>query len=41
VLFMLDGEIVAERKLGAYGGNGREGTSREEALSAWLLERGF
>jgi putative ABC transport system ATP-binding protein len=41
VLFMLDGEIVAERKLGAYGGNGREGTSREEALSAWLLDQGF
>jgi len=41
VLFMLDGRIVAERRLGAYVGNGREGSRREEALSAWLLEQGF
>ena len=41
VLFMLDGRIVAERKLGTYVGNGRESSAREEALSAWLLEKGF
>ena len=41
VLFMLDGRIVAERRLGAYVGNGREGSRREEALSAWLLEQGL
>ena len=41
VLFMLDGRIVAERQLGPYVGNGHEGSSREEALSAWLLEQGF
>jgi putative ABC transport system ATP-binding protein len=40
VLFMLDGRIVSERRLGKYAGNG-DLRSREEGLSDWLLERGF
>jgi len=43
VLFMLDGRIVAEKRLGKYDpkGNGRDSKAREEALSSWLLEMGF
>jgi putative ABC transport system ATP-binding protein len=41
VLFMLDGRIAAEKQLGKYVGNGADGKAREEALSGWLLERGF
>jgi len=45
VLFMLDGRIAAEKQLGPYRVNGTEGDSpsraREEALSGWLLDRGF
>jgi putative ABC transport system ATP-binding protein len=40
VLFMLDGRIVAERRLGTYKGNG-DIRAREEGLSSWLLEMGF
>lgn len=40
VLFMMDGRIVAEKQMGRYSGNG-DIKAREEALSAWLLERGF
>jgi putative ABC transport system ATP-binding protein len=40
VLFMLDGRIVSERRLGTYGGNG-DIRAREEGLSSWLLEMGF
>ena len=40
VLFMLDGRIVAERRLGTYTGNG-DIRAREEGLSSWLLEMGF
>lgn len=41
VLFMLDGEIAAERQMGRYIGNGTENRAREESLSGWLLEMGF
>jgi putative ABC transport system ATP-binding protein len=40
VLFMLDGRIVSERRLGKYTGNGKL-RAREEGLSSWLLEMGF
>lgn len=40
VLFMLDGMIVSERRLGPYTDNGDAG-AREEGLSSWLLEMGF
>jgi putative ABC transport system ATP-binding protein len=40
VLFMLDGRIVSERRLGKYTGNG-DFRNREEGLSRWLLEMGF
>jgi putative ABC transport system ATP-binding protein len=41
VLFMLDGRIVSEKRLGKYTGNGSERKAREEALSSWLFEMGF
>ncbi len=45
VLFMLDGRIAAEKRLGKYTQNGAENCSvsraREEALTSWLLEKGF
>ncbi len=41
VLFMLDGEIAAEKQMGRYIGNGTESKAREESLSSWLLEMGF
>ncbi len=41
VLFMLDGEIAAEKQMGRYTGNGTECKAREEALSGWLFEMGF
>jgi putative ABC transport system ATP-binding protein len=41
VLFMIDGKIVAENKLGKYDG-GHDGIkSREERLTTWLVEKGF
>jgi putative ABC transport system ATP-binding protein len=40
VLFMLDGELVSEKRLGKYAGNGDIG-AREKDLSNWLLEMGF
>ena len=40
VLFMLDGKIASERRLGKYTGNG-DIRAREEGLSNWLLEMGF
>jgi len=40
VLFMLDGSVVSERRLGKYTGNG-DIRAREEGLSSWLLEMGF
>ena len=41
VLFMLDGQIVAEKYLGKPCGNGTERKEREESLSSWLTELGF
>lgn len=41
VLFMLDGRIVAEKRLGKYAENGALSRAREEALARWLLDRGF
>jgi putative ABC transport system ATP-binding protein len=41
VLFMLDGQIVAEKHLGKPSENGTERKEREESLSSWLAELGF
>ena len=41
VLFMLDGEIAAEKQMGRYTGNGTESKAREESLSSWLFQMGF
>ncbi|MHB8062132.1 MAG: ABC transporter ATP-binding protein [Ruminiclostridium sp.] len=41
VLFMLDGNIVAEQELGKYSKEFNDAKSREEKLSAWLLKMGF
>jgi putative ABC transport system ATP-binding protein len=41
VLFMLDGKIVAEKRLGKPSENGTERKEREESLSSWLTELGF
>ena len=41
VLFMIDGKIVAEKRLGKYD-DARDGVkSREEHLTTWLVEKGF
>jgi len=37
VLYMLDGQIKAEKKLGRYTGGEEESQEREEDLSRWLL----
>ena len=41
VIFMLDGQIVAEKHLGKPSANGAEAKEREERLSSWLTELGF
>jgi putative ABC transport system ATP-binding protein len=41
VLFMLDGRIIAEKRLGKYSGNGSDCKTREALLSSWLLEKGL
>ena len=41
VIFMLDGQIVAEKHLGKPSANGTEAKEREERLSSWLTELGF
>jgi putative ABC transport system ATP-binding protein len=41
VLFMLDGNIVAEKVLGKYGQENTDIKAREELLSSWLLKLGF
>jgi putative ABC transport system ATP-binding protein len=40
VLCMIDGQITAEKQLGAYSGGSGEAKSREELLSSWLIEMG-
>jgi putative ABC transport system ATP-binding protein len=41
ILFMHDGRIIAEKKLGKYSGAQDECRTREEHLSAWLTEMGL
>lgn len=41
VLFMIDGQIVAEKYLGKPSRTGAERKTREAHLSAWLSEMGF
>ncbi|PKL18515.1 MAG: ABC transporter ATP-binding protein [Spirochaetae bacterium HGW-Spirochaetae-5] len=41
VLFMLDGRIVADKKLGKCSGESGDIKSREEKLTQWLLEMGL
>ncbi|MBD3307707.1 ATP-binding cassette domain-containing protein [candidate division KSB3 bacterium] len=41
VLFMIDGKIVAENRLGTYDGDHDGIKSREERLTTWLVEKGF
>jgi putative ABC transport system ATP-binding protein len=41
VLFMLDGRIVADKKLGKCTGDHSDIKSREEKLSQWLFEMGL
>jgi putative ABC transport system ATP-binding protein len=41
ILFMLDGQITAEKRLGKTTGKGEESRAREEELTAWLLEQGL
>ena len=41
VLFMQDGNIVAEKILGKYNREKDDAKSREENLSRWLLQMGF
>ena len=41
VLFLLDGKINGEYKLGLYDESREDLKAREEGLTAWLVERGF
>jgi putative ABC transport system ATP-binding protein len=41
VLYMLDGNIVAEKMLGKYNKENDDSKVREESLSRWLFEMGF
>lgn len=41
VLFMLDGKIVAEKKLGKYDAQNNDVKQREESIMKWLVENGF
>jgi len=41
VLFMLDGRLVAEKRLGKCSGDADDCKAREEYLSKWLFEMGF
>lgn len=41
VLFLLDGKINGEYRLGVYDESRKDLKSREEGLTAWLVERGF
>ena len=41
VLFMMDGRIVAEKRMGKYDETRDDIKSREERLNTWLVEKGF
>ena len=41
VLFMIDGQIVSEKRLGKPSRTGADRKTREEHLSKWLFEMGF
>ena len=41
VLFMMDGRIVAEKRMGKYDEPHDDIKSREERLNTWLVEKGF
>lgn len=41
VLFMMDGNIVAEKHLGKYHKDTDDHKTRENQLSAWLSQMGF
>ncbi len=41
VLFMLDGRLTAEKRLGKPSGDGQAARAREEDLTAWLIEQGL
>ena len=41
VLFMMDGRIVAEKRMGKYDETHDDIKSREERLNTWLVEKGF
>jgi putative ABC transport system ATP-binding protein len=41
VLFMLDGRLVAEKRLGKCSGDAGDRQARNEHLSKWLFEMGF
>jgi len=41
VLYMMDGKIVGEKRLGKYKRENEDEKQREEQLSKWLMERGF
>jgi putative ABC transport system ATP-binding protein len=41
VLFMIDGRIVAEKRMGKYDETHDDIRSREERLNRWLIEKGF
>src|SRR5699024_5004128 len=41
VLYMMDGKIVGEKRLGKYKRENEDEKQREERLSKWLMERGF
>ncbi|MCR8844301.1 ABC transporter ATP-binding protein [Paenibacillus sp. SC116] len=41
ILFMLDGNIVAEQRLGKYSRTGEDIKARENKLAHWLMEMGF
>jgi putative ABC transport system ATP-binding protein len=41
ILFMLDGNIIAEQQLGKYSKEKNDIKARENKLSRWLMEMGF
>ncbi|WMM25259.1 ABC transporter ATP-binding protein [Tissierella sp. MB52-C2] len=41
ILFMVDGKIIAQKKLGKYDGYHDDIKKREESIMKWLVENGF